>query len=119
MGAKRRERLTIHERLALRRVRETQARIERYGEEEAARLRQEEVTRLQREARAARSEEALRKAGLDRRGYRKVSPDELAKAFLALKGRAPSRTEACRRVARKFSVAPETVRKYTKHLPWK
>jgi hypothetical protein len=70
------------------------------------------------EARGAALVHAARRGGMAKRGYRKVPAEDLREAFSALRRTVKDRSEACRRVARQYRVSAETVRKYTRDLPW-
>ena len=122
---------SLHERLAVTRVRTAEGRIEQGDdeerEEEAAAMRQESLRAPRAVAMAEKARLERKKGGAAKRGYRKVDRDKLREAFRRLRdsGRVMHRSEACRRLAREFAkessngkLSAETVRQYTSDLSW-
>lgn len=121
-------RASLHERLAVTRVRATEERIARLGEEEAEALRRESLREKDTVAKAQRARPKQQEAGRARRGQGKVDWEEVRKRFVEWRnsGKYKHRSEACRRLADEFKkqarngkLSPESVRIHTHDIAWR
>ncbi len=112
---------TLHERVALTRVRKKAQMIEEYGEEWAAERRREYVERLKDEESGAR-QRAAGHMSPGRRGQYRVSPKVLEAKVQQIHLDHPDWTwnDVCTRVAKKVGYkSVEPVRRATRHLKWR
>lgn len=121
-------RASLHERLAVTRVRATEERIAQLGEEEAEALREASWRAARAVAMAEKARPKQQKAGEARLNQGKVDWEEVRKRFVEWRnsGKYKHRSEACRRLADEFKkqarngkLSPESVRIHTRDIAWR